>query len=140
MLALRKQARYQKIPVIINQAGVTVPFSASTDHATGTITGLAIEMPEDNAIYGSTVELSIAGEEIFPEGFPVRFIAVKTLHDIAPSNIWYAGTENQALKIPANGASVTGKLTDGSIVGIIYPYTAHVHIRLENLVLSTENQ
>lgn len=123
--------KYQRIPVIITAAGTTTLFSANTDKLYKNVTGICVSLPYDASLYGTTVAMKIASEEIFDENFEAKLLAVNS--EVAPDNKFYSGTVKNPFIEPAEGSYVEGKLTDGGIIsGVTFPYTAIIYLRLEN--------
>jgi len=126
--------KYQRIEILIPQASASVPFAIDTDKMYDEVTGISVSLPEDNSFFGSTVQMKINGEEIFQEGHEVKFLGVKTLHDVSPNHLFYSGTKSHPLREKAKGSRVEGKFTDGGFAVIQYPYVAQIYLRLENVV------
>lgn len=123
--------KYQRIPVVIASAGISAGFSANTDKLYKNITGIAVSLPFDGSLYGTTLALKIASEEIFDEQFEVKLIAVNS--EVAADSKFYPGTIKNPFNEPAEGSLVDGKFTDGgATTGVTFPYTALIYLRLEN--------
>lgn len=123
-----RKVKYQMVKVQVNQAGEQVRFNVETDKLYDRVTGLFLFTPYFRYHTGSTIELKIAEEEIFPEGFDTKIIASNM--SVSPSQRFYTFENDE--EILAKGNVVTGKYSDGgNESGISYPYTMTLILRLK---------
>ncbi|MFA6066900.1 MAG: hypothetical protein WC707_06990 [Candidatus Babeliaceae bacterium] len=129
-----KRVKYEDISIIIPSESAAVSFEKAVDINYKYITGIALVLPYDGSLFGTSISLNIAGEDVFLEGHPARLHSTKELHDVSPNETYYSGTKHNPLKEEAKNNLVKGKLTDGgNATGVTFPYTAILSVRLENI-------
>lgn len=132
---IMKHIKYQLIKVKINSASESVRFSADTDKLYSRVEGLYVSLPYDNSHFGSTLELKIAEQEILPEGFETKLLAAS--QSTSPNERFFMLGKDE--NIEASGSKVEGRLTDGGFaVGVTFPYTAVIYLKLKNDITSDE--
>jgi len=129
--------KYQRIPVVVPSAGAEVPFSADMDKLYEKLTGIALEFPWDNSLFASSLQMNVAGDELFAEGFEAKRLT--SSQDVPPDDRFYRGSKDNPLQDPAKGNLVAGKFTDGGVTsGVTFPYTLQIYLRLENINETTK--
>ncbi len=119
------KAKYQLIKFNVPAARSTINIFANSDKLYKRITGIFASLPNDNAFSGSTLQLYVNEEEIFPEGFELKMITCG--NQVTPNERFYLADE------VASGSTIRGKFTDGGqVTGVTYPYTGILYLRLEN--------
>ena len=121
-----KNIKYQLIKIVVPQANDSVKFDADTDKMYKRITGIHGSLPQDASILGSQIELKIADQEIFPEGFEFKLITTNL--SVSPNKRFYDKIDEEA-----QGNKINGKFIDGGNAPA-YPYTAKLYLRLEERV------
>lgn len=123
-----RKIKFQLVKVLVSQAGEQVRIQAETDKLYDRVTGIYVFTPFYRYHTGSTIELKIAEEEIFPEGFDTKIIASNM--SVSPSQRFYTFESDE--EIIAKGNLVSGKYSDGgNESGIIYPYTMTLVLKLK---------
>ena len=123
-----RKVKFQLVKVVVSEAGEQVRFNAETDKLYDRVTGLYVFTPYYRYNTGSTIELKIAEEEIFPEGFDTKIIASNM--SVSPSQRFYTFENDE--EIMAKGNLVSGKYSDGgNESGIAYPYTMTLVLKLK---------
>jgi len=110
-----------KIPVA--EAGQSVKFSADANKMYRWIEGLYISIPEDKAVVGSTLELKIANEEIFPEDYEAKLLS--SGQDCPPNERFFDLIHEEAM-----GNRVEGRFVDSGKADN-YPYVAKLYLMLQ---------
>jgi len=124
-----KLTKYQMIKVKVETPGQTVKFSAETDKLYSRVDGIYVSMPNDNSHFGSSLELRIAEEEVFPEGFETKLLA--TDQSSSPNERFLLFENDEPVE--AGGSLIEGRFTDGGFTdGITFPYTMNIYIKLKN--------
>jgi hypothetical protein len=123
-----RKVKYQLVKVPVSHAGVQVKFSAETDKLYDRVMGLFISTPSYRHHYGSTLEMKIAEEEIFPEGFETKLLASSL--SVNPNQRFVRFDEDENLA--AKGNLISGRYTDGGLdSGVSYPYTVILYFKLK---------
>ena len=117
------KVKYQLIKFTVPQAGAVVNINANSDRLYKRITGFFASLPTDNAFTGSTLQLYVNDQEVFPEGYEAKMITCG--NQVAPNQRFYTGEEEAA------GSTIRGKFTDGSQAGA-YPYNGTLYLKLED--------
>lgn len=126
-----KLTKYQLIRVKVNTPGETVKFSAETDKLYKQVQGIYVSLPKDDSHFGSTLELRIAEQEIFPEGFESKLLATS---QHTPPGDRFAMFDTDEV-VDASGSYVEGRFTDGGYTtGITFPYTMNIYLKLKNVI------
>jgi len=115
--------KYQIIMFNVPQAGAVVNINANSDKLYKRITGLFASLPEDKAFAGTTLQFQINDQEVFPEGFEVKFISCS--EHVSPNERFYNTNEE------GDGSTLKGKYTDGG-GATSYPYKGVLCLRLED--------
>ena len=115
--------KYQLVKIVVNRSGELIRFSADTDRNYKRVTGLFVSMPTQLALTGSSLELSIADIEIFPEGFEAKLLS--TGENVAPDDRFYT------IESEAKGNRIDGKFIDGGNAEK-YPYKAFLYLKHED--------
>lgn len=124
-----KLTKYQLIRAKVNNPGETVKFSAETDKLYQRVQGIYVSLPNDNSHFGSTLELRIAEQEIFPEGFESKLLA--TSQHVPPGDRFAMFDTDEPIE--AKGSHVEGRFTDGGFAaGVTFPYTLNIYLKLKN--------
>lgn len=124
-----KLTKYQLIKIKVSAAGETVKFAADTDKLYERIDGLLVSLPKDDSHFGSTLELRIADQEIFPDGFETKFLACN--QSVSPNEHFFLFDKDE--QIEAHGSHIEGRFTDGGFTtGITFPYQAIIYLKLKN--------
>lgn len=114
--------KYQLIKFNVAQAGDVVNVNANSDRLYKRISGIFASLPSDKAFPGSTLQLYVNDQEVFPENYEVKMI---TCSEHVSGNERYYDLQEEAL-----GSTIRGKFTDGGQAGN-YPYTGTLYLRLE---------
>lgn len=123
-----RKVKYQLVKVLVNQAAEQVKFEAETDRLYGRVLGMYISTPNYRNHNGSTLELKIDDDEIFPEGFESKVIA--STMSVSPSQRFANFEEDEFIK--AKGSLISGRYSDGGLDGgITYPYTVILYFKLK---------
>ncbi len=117
-----EKVKYQIIKIRVAETGNTVKFEADTNKRYQFVDGLFFSLPEEKAITGSTLELRLNNDEIFPEDFEVKLIT--TGIQANTNNRFYDN-----LEVEAAGSRIEGKFVDSGKADI-YPYVAKLYLRL----------
>ena len=124
-----KLTKYQIIKVKVDASGQTVKFSAETDKLYQRVQGIYVSMPKDQSHFGSTLELRIAEQEVFPEGFETKLLAAS--QNSSP-NERFANFDIDEV-IEARGSHIEGRFVDGGFInGITFPYVMNIYLKLKN--------
>lgn len=124
-----KQTKYQMIKIKVEAAGDNMKFSADTDKLYDRIDGLFVSLPKDDSHFGSTLELRIADQEIFPEGFETKLLACN--QSTSPNERFFMFDTDE--RIEAKGSHIEGRFIDGGFAsGISFPYHAVIYLKLKN--------
>jgi hypothetical protein len=124
-----KLTRYQIIKVNVEAAGQTVKFSAETDKLYKRVQGIYVSMPKDESHFGSTMDLRIAEQEVFPEGFETKLLA--TSQSASTNERFFMFDADEAIE--AGGSHLEGRFVDGGFTtGITFPYTMNIYLKLKN--------
>ncbi len=124
-----KLTKYQIIKVKVDSAGQTVKFSAETDKLYQKVQGIYVSMPKDTSHFGSTLELRIAEQEIFPEGFETRMLAVN--QSTSPNERFAMFDTDEVIE--ARGSHMEGRFVDGGFDdGSTFPYVMNLYLKLKN--------
>ena len=124
-----KLTKYQIIKVKVDTPGQTVKFSAETDKLYQRVQGIYVSLPKDESHFGSTLELRVAEQEIFPEGYETKLLAAS---QSSSPNERFAMFDNDEV-IEARGSHLEGRFVDGGFVaGITFPYTMNIYLKLKN--------
>ncbi len=119
--------KYQIIKIEVQTSGQIAKFYADTNKLYKHITGIFFSVPNQNSLFGSTISLKIADEEIFPDDFEAKMITCS--EDVTPNERFYK------LKTDAEGNIIEGRFTDGGVTtGVQFPYTAKLYLRLEDKI------
>lgn len=116
--------KFQLIKFTVPQAGAVVNINANSDRLYKNITGLFASLPEDKAFEGSTLQLFVNDQEVFPEGYELKMITCG--QQTSPNERYYAIEEE------AGGSTIRGRFTDGGQVS--YPYTGTLYLKLEEKI------
>jgi hypothetical protein len=119
------KVKYQLIKFSVPQAGAQVNINASSDKLYKRIAALFVSLPEDKAFAGSTMQLGVNDQEVFPEGFEVKMISCS--ESVAPNDRLYSADEEAA------GSTIKGRYTDGG-QALAYPYTGIIYLKLEEKI------
>lgn len=124
-----KLTKYQIIKVKVDAPGQTVKFSAETDKLYQKVQGMYVSMPKDESHFDSTLELRIAKQEIFPEGFETKLLAAS--QSSSPNERFFEFDKDEVIE--ARGSHIEGRFEDGGFaVGITFPYTMNIYLKLKN--------
>lgn len=124
-----KLSKYQLIKVKVNNAGESVKFSAETDKLYEKVQGIYVSLPKDESHFGSTLELRVAEQEIFPEGFETKLLA--TSQHVSPGERFFNFDNDEVIE--AKGSYVEGRYTDGGYTtGITFPYILNIYLKLKS--------
>lgn len=121
-----EKIKYQIIKIQVAETGVAVKFEADTNKRYQVVNGLFFSLPEEKAISGSTLELRMNNDEIFPEDFEVKLIT--TGIQANTNNRFYNN-----LEVEAAGSRIEGKFVDSGKADN-YPYVAKLYLRLANKI------
>ena len=127
-----KLTKYQIIKVKVDNPGQSVKFSAETDKLFEKVQGIYVSTPRDESHFGSSLELRIAEQEVFPDGFESRFLAAN--QSSSPNERFFMFDKDEV--IDAKGSHIEGRFTDGGyITGITFPYVLNIYLKLKNEVV-----
>ncbi len=115
--------KFDIIKIPVSEAGQSVRFSADANKMYNWIEGLYFSLPEDKAIVGSSLELKIANEEIFPEAFEVKLISSG---QDCPTNERFFDLIHEEAK----GNRIDGRFIDSGKADQ-YPYVAKLYLMLQ---------
>jgi hypothetical protein len=113
----------------VAKAGDVVVVDSETDKLFKTVDGIKAIVSNDRCKIGSTMQLAINEEEIFPEDFDI--LNITSNEDCPVDQRFY--TDNGNLSIPANGSTVKIRYKDGGNgtegePKSDYPYTVSIII------------
>lgn len=124
-----KLTKYQIIKVQVESAGSTVSISAETDKLYARVESLYVSLPNEDSHFGSSLSLRIAEEEIFPEGFETKLLAVN--QSTSPNERFFQFGADE--KVEAGGSHLEGRFTDGGYTtNVKFPYTMNIYLKLIN--------
>ncbi len=118
--------KFDIIKIPVSEAGQIVKFSADANKMYKWIEGLFVSLPEEKAVPGSTMELKIANEEIFPEDYEVKLLT--TGQECAPNERFFDLIHEEAV-----GNLIEGRFTDSGKADV-YPYVAKLYLMLKEKV------
>lgn len=113
--------KFKTFRLSVPSAGAVVSLDSETDLMYEVVDGVKAITSNPNAKHGSTLNLAINDEEIFPEGFDL--INITSTEDCPVDQRFY--TDNGKLEIPAKGSTVKIRYTDGSNADS-YPYNVSI--------------
>jgi hypothetical protein len=114
------EIKYQLIKIKVEESGSTIKFTADTDKKFKSIKGVFASLPGvGSALYGTTLDLRIADNEIFPEEFEIKMLSCG--QNVAPDDRFYTQIDEEA-----QGSRIEGRYTDGGNAGS-YPYVAKLY-------------
>jgi hypothetical protein len=113
--------KYQVIKLQITEAGQVKPLSTTTKQEHDRITGMFVNISQQNALVGSMVDLAIDDVEILPEGFEA--VLVNRAIGVGINQMPYE------FDVRARNSKIKLVYTDGSAPGATYPYTVAVYLR-----------
>ena len=124
-----KLTKYQIIKVKVDNSGQTVKFSAETDKLYMKVKGIYVSMPKDTSHFGSTLELRIAEQEVFPEGFETKLLAAS--QSSSPNERFAIFDADEVIE--ARGSQIEGRFVDGGFDdGSTFPYVMNIYLKLKN--------
>jgi hypothetical protein len=124
-----KLTKYQIIKVKVDNPGQTVKFSAETDKLYMKVKGIYVSMPKDTSHFGSTLELRIAEQEVFPEGFETKLLAAS--QSSSPNERFAIFDADEIIE--ARGSQIEGRFVDGGFDdGSTFPYVMNIYLKLKN--------
>ena len=124
-----KLTKYQLLKIKVENPGQTVKFSADTDKQYAKVQGCYVSLPNDNSHFGTTLEMKIADQEIFPEGFETKLLACS--QSSSPNERFFLFDKDE--NVDAAGSRVDIRYTDGGYsTGVNFPYTAVIYLKLKN--------
>jgi hypothetical protein len=124
-----KLTKYQIIKVKVDNPGQTVKFSAETDKLYMKVKGIYVSMPKDTSHFGSTLELRIAEQEVFPEGFETKLLAAS--QSSSPNERFAIFDADEVIE--ARGSQIEGRFVDGGFDdGSTFPYVMNIYLKLKN--------
>lgn len=124
-----KLTKYQIIKIKVDSAGQTVKFSAETDKLYQRVQGVYVSMPKDTSHFGSSLELRIAEQEVFPEGFETKLLAAN--QSSSPNERFAMFDKDEVIE--AKGSHMEGRFVDGGFDdGSTFPYTMNIYLKLKN--------
>ena len=119
----------QLIKVVVPSPSSAVSFSGNLLKTYESLVGISVSHPSEPSVYSSSLNLFINEGEVFPDDFPVQKL---TYSQDCPIN---GRTENWngKMNIPARGATIRGKYTDGGVEdGVTFPHTVIIELLLED--------
>ena len=124
-----KLTKYQLIKIRVTNPGDAVKFAADTDLLYERIEGIFVSLPNENSHFGSTFELRVSDQEIFPEGFESKMLACNQA--VSPNERFVKFEKDE--HIEAKGSKIDGRFIDGGYnTGVTFPYTAVIYLKLKN--------
>jgi len=124
-----KLTKFQIIKIKVDSAGQTVKFSAETDKLYQRVQGIYVSMPKDTSHFGSSLELRIAEQEVFPEGFETKLLAAN--QSSSPNERFAMFDKDEVIE--AKGSHMEGRFVDGGFDdGSTFPYTMNIYLKLKN--------
>lgn len=111
--------KIKSIRITVPSSGASVSVDTETDVNYKIVDGVKINVSSTGAEVGSTMQLAINEEEIFPDTFDVS--NVTSSQDCPVDDRFY--TDKGKLSIPAGGSTVKIRYVDGGNAAA-YPYTA----------------
>ncbi|MBI4946681.1 MAG: hypothetical protein HY840_09800 [Bacteroidetes bacterium] len=124
-----KLTKYQIIKVKVDSAGQSVKFSAETDKLYQKVQGIYVSLPKDTSHFGSSLELRISEQEIFPEGFETKLLAAN--QSSSPNERFAMFDKDEVIE--AKGSHMEGRFVDGGFDdGSTFPYTMNIYLKLKN--------
>ncbi len=112
---------FEKIEISVSGAGQAIEFSHITEVDHARIIGIMQQFSDETAIPGSSIELDVDGDEVFPKGFESALIYSN--ESVAPDDRFMRYIDRNVDQV-----KVTGKYTDGSAQAVFAPYTAHIYL------------
>ncbi|PWD98809.1 hypothetical protein DDZ16_13805 [Marinilabilia rubra] len=128
--AIRKKGRttevkgiqkYQVLRLQVAEAGQTQTLNTNTKQEHDRITGVFINVDQQNALVGSLLDLSIDDTEIIPEGFEA--VLINRTVGVSINQMPYE------FEVRARNSKIKLNYKDGAAPGAIYPYTVSVYLR-----------
>ncbi len=135
---VRRRLKYQRVlSLVIAAAGASVSIDAFADQLYKYCTGTVATITGDETAFQNSVfnKFEIDGQEVFPDGYEAKLIGSTQATDVPPNQKYYdfKDTNHILIPYPGNNSKVSIKYTDGSAVGVVYPYTINVYLKLENM-------
>lgn len=126
-MATRRPIKYQRIPLVMAGAGQSIStVGVTTDKLYHRVTGIHATCSDVAGFTNSNFQkFEIDKQEIYPQGFEAKLIA--TGQEVNPNDKF-----DQDINERANESAIDITYKDGSAVGVVYPYTVNVYLRLEN--------
>jgi hypothetical protein len=113
--------KYQVLRLQITEAGQTRTLNTTTKQEHDRITGMFINISQQNALVGSLIDLAIDDAEILPEGFEA--VLVNRAIGVSINQMPYE------FDVRAKNSKIKLNYQDGSAPGTTYPYTVAVYLR-----------
>lgn len=113
--------KYQVLRFQITEAGQKKPLNTNTKQEHDRITGMFVNISQQDALVGSLIDLSIDDAEILPEGFEAAL--VNRAIGVSINQMPYE------FDVRAKNSKIKLNYQDGSAPGTTYPYTVSVYLR-----------
>jgi len=112
---------FEKIAISVTEAGQEIEFSITTEIDHARVIGIMQQFSDETAMPGSTIQMDIDGDEVFPVGFESALIYSD---ESVPPDDRYMRYINRDI----SQVKIKGKYTDGEAQDTFAAYTAHIYI------------
>ncbi len=113
--------KYQVLRLQVTEAGQSQLLNTNTKQEHDRITGVFINVDQQNALVGSMLDLSIDDTEIIPEGFEA--VLINRTVGVSINDMPYE------FEVRARNSKIKLNYKDGAAPGAVYPYTVSVYLR-----------
>jgi hypothetical protein len=119
--SVKGHQKYQVLRFQVTEAGQTKILNTNTKQEHDRITGVFLNIEQQNALVGSLIDLSIDDTEIIPETFEATLLN-RTV-GVSINDMPYV------FDVRARNSKIKLNYKDGAAPGVIYPYTVSVYLR-----------
>lgn len=113
--------KYQVLKLQVKSAGEIIKLSTNTKQEHDRITGVFVNIEQQNALVGSEIDLTIDDVEIIPEQFEVTLLN-RTI-GVSLNEMPYS------FNVRALNSKIKLNYKDGAAAGVTYPYGVTVYLR-----------
>lgn len=118
---LKGRQKYQVLRLQVTEAGQTITLNTNTKQEHDRITGVFINIEQQNALVGSLLDLTIDDTEIIPEGFEA--VLINRTIGVSINQMPYE------FDVRARNSKIKINYKDGAAPGAEYPYHVSVYLR-----------